>query len=152
FRPETGPDQHELRHVQERADQRQPYAAVPRGALQSVQSDRVPGHRPHRAVRRQWEPDQPELRYGDRHFEPDPAAARDAAVGEVHVLRTTMRTTKATKTTKESIHVVLSLALFVSFVVPLFFVALVAFVVPQAPRPAADPAKEKRLEWFREAK
>jgi alpha-L-fucosidase len=54
---------------------------------------------------------------------------------------TTIGTTKITKITK-----------IVFFVVFAFFVVPIVGVIAQAPRSAPDPAREKRLEWFRGAK
>src|SRR5438094_6910385 len=61
---------------------------------------------------------------------------------------TTIRTTKTTKTAK-----IFSVG-FVFFVVPafVFFVVPIVGAISQAARAAPDPAREKRLEWFRGAK
>jgi alpha-L-fucosidase len=71
-----------------------------------------------------------------------------------------MGTTKGTKTTK--VHSRKSPITAIGFVIFVIFVVLVIFVVPvvvpatvvhaQPPRQTVDAAKEKRLEWFRDAK
>jgi alpha-L-fucosidase len=58
-----------------------------------------------------------------------------------NVTTPTIRTTKTTKITK--------IVFFVAFV---FFVVPIVGAIAQAPRAAPDPAREKRLEWFRDAK
>src|SRR5438094_8438168 len=61
---------------------------------------------------------------------------------------TTIRTTKTTKTAK------IFFVGFVFFVVPafVFFVVPIVGAISQGARAAPDPAREKRLEWFRGAK
>ena len=134
--------------VQELPDRRPPQRSSTGSRPTTCSTRAVPGRRSHRALRRDRCADQRQLRHRDRHREPDASAARRADVAAVQLLGRQPRQ----EARQNGLTLICGL---VPFAVCLRWLVGVSrdwrgADPPRRGRP--DPAREKRLEWFREAK